>query len=220
MILAEREQLIQALLSGTLDAKGEQALQHLAQHDNEVKELIRQQELVKQGVSADRSSLVQAGASPQLRDQVVSLSKATSAISTAGAGSMVGGMIKWGAGLLATLGVAGVVYVSSLEDQNAQPVESQPAPAVTIEHSESTLPVFPPVQSPTQSSITSELERLETGKTIQPSSISTEASANVEMVESTSKEEVPATEGPTQSPPAVRNNQMKGKGEIVLPPNK
>ncbi len=219
MVLAEREQLIQSLLSGTLDSKGEQALQQLAQHDSEVRELIRQQELVKQGVGADRSALIQAGASPLLRDQVVAFSKATNVVSTAGAGSMVGGLMKWGVGVVATLGVAGVVYVSNMEDQNTKAVESEPTPAVTIEHSESTLPVLPPMQSPTQGSIATELERSEPGNTVQFGSSSTERSAPVETLEAI-PEEVPSTQGPTQSPPAVRNNEMEWKGEIVLPPNK
>ena len=222
MIPAEREQLIEALLSGTLDEEGEQALRGLAQQDREIQELMRQQDLLKQGMVADRSMLVQAGTSPILRDQVLALSKATGVVSSVGAGATVVSLVKWGVGLVATFTVAGVVYFSSLED--AEPADHQPTPAVTIERErlepESASPVVSSQQPASQSSTFDELERSERAQSTKSRSYSVEQPAETTAITLENKLENVEKSRNSQRPLEVRAEDIEGKLKIDLPERK
>ena len=127
MVPAEREQLIESLLSGTLDTHGKQRLEDLARHDAEVQDLMAQQEVMTRGLHTDRTAALKDLEQMQLRDQVAAFSRSVAGQSP---GIMASSVLRWGASLMVAAGlVGGFLWLND----DAGDVGEQPVPAVQVQ---------------------------------------------------------------------------------------
>lgn len=234
MIPAEREQLIESMLAGTLDSQGRQRLEDLAQQDREVQDLLTEQDALTRGLHSDRTVALKDLEQTQLRDQVAAFSR-----SVAGqpAGNTMLAMMKWGAGLVVAAGLVGGAFLLN-DDGGAGSGQPVPAVQMPIEIVQETdVPSAGPDIQPETEQVQAaagesegNVPAADRSSNVQRKSPVASSSSAAQTTESNVEGRVPAENAPESAASTqvensgdslkIRNNEIKGQIELELPPDR